>query len=64
MVFAYENSVGEEAWRKLVGAASFVNQSKWGLCRCTLTVLSLEAAALGLTYLLFPGNNPDVTGRE
>ncbi|KAK9909577.1 hypothetical protein WJX75_004376 [Coccomyxa subellipsoidea] len=53
MVFAYEKSIPEEAWGALVGAASFVNQSKWVLCRCTVTSLVVEAVALfGLTYLI------------
>ena len=53
MVFAYKNSVTEDKWQALVGAASFANQSKWALCRCTLALLALEATAL-FWFTVFP----------
>lgn len=46
LVFAYENSVPEDRWQALVTAASFMDQSKWALCRCTLALLALEATIL------------------
>lgn len=65
MVFAYEKSIPEEAWGALVGAASFVNQSKWALCRCTVTSLVVEAVALfGLTYLIPPATENGTNGEK
>lgn len=56
MVFAYKASVHEDTWQSLVEVASFANQSKWALCRCTLALLALEAAAL-LWLTIFPSGD-------